>query len=123
MKTLVLLSLLMVSSSALAGTKIPRLVTCTEDRGYQLVIEDTGLEGFQVALEVSIRWQGHTYDFAELRVVENSQETLRLEGHASSGNVLTVTLDKVKMEAFRQEAANGGMSPLPGMIYRNCRIE
>lgn len=125
MKLFWTLSLFAITSTAFAFERIPSKVTCTDSRGFQLIIEDKGLDGsFQIPLQVSVVNEGAVFARDVFRLQTNTAEEMRLEGHDSeSGNIVTVLVDKVRKEAFRQEAANGGNSPLPGMTYQNCQFE
>src|SRR4051794_34775640 len=122
MKSFIALAVLTLSAQAQAVV-IPKKITCTDHRGYQLVVEDTGMEGFSVALETYIQFKGQKAKPDTVRLSPKSTDTiLVLDGNTENGNLLYITVDLKNRTAFRQTAANNGMSPLPGMNYSDCLI-
>lgn len=120
------LALTALTLSAQAQTNVPKKITCTANHNsrVKLVIEDTGLEsvGFAIPLEVSVVAESRVFERGIMRLVKNKNGELVLDGHATDGNLVRVGVSLAKRTAYRQESANGGMSPLPAAEFSNCSI-
>lgn len=123
MKMMLALSALLVSTSSFAS--LPKFINC-ESKG--LVVMQLTLTPTEAALpiyEVELSYQGQQFDLFNAVLVRNTSSQFMVEAQKEDNKIVSVGLtysEDKEVEGFYQEAANGGMSPLPAHLFESCAV-
>lgn len=107
-----------------AFATLPKFINCENERGVVLEVSFTPHEAAIPIYEVQLKYQGKVRERHELALTKNSTSRFQLEGHfeGRAGWLVYIGLDRSNNEVSYYKAANGGMSPLPGLFFTNCDI-
>jgi hypothetical protein len=122
MKSILLLAAFLLSLSSQASYSVVNLL-CENDRGVELELTITALESWPPPHKLVMSYKGHEEKNLLVReVFKYSHMDYAFIGMEGDKEIF-IGVDLAKESVFYQEAANNGMSPLPGIQFDNCIIE
>jgi hypothetical protein len=119
--TLITTTLMGLTTPAFATTTY---LNCTSGT-RELTVQINGVETVVPYYNVELKYMGQVTDRFEVAQKQDSAKTFMAEtlNSDTQGRIKTVGYFRDSKEGFYQVSANKGMSPLPAMMFKNCRIK
>jgi hypothetical protein len=129
MKNFAILAVVMFSMNAFSfAPKLPKAVVCVEKKGLNtsvLILDLLANEGVVKNYKLTRLSNGQILYSFTTRVKELSDTSLSVEGYINNPDRSDVIgyagYDFETGKGYYQEAANDGMSPLPGFRFSSCK--
>lgn len=128
MKAFVTLVFLVISINSFASTPKPKTVVCVEKTGSKtsvLVLDLAPNEGVVPNYDLTYMVNGKVYLSFETSLKETSDNSFSVQGYINDNHRSDVIgyagYDLKTGKGYYQEAANDGMSPLPGSHFSSCK--
>lgn len=123
MKKIIITFVALVSLTSFAS--LPEFIKCKNERGLSMELTLTPLEATIPIYKLTLSFQGTQIESFNAELRENSDYRFMVEALQEEGSKLVSAgvLFTDNTQGFYQEAANNGLSPLPGVAFQNCTID
>ncbi len=118
-KQILLMACFMVGSQIAFATTSMK---CTDGQGRELSVQMNGVETVTPYYGVVFRFNGKVLKRFEVVQKEDSSARFMAETNDGSDPIQTVGYIYSMKQGFYQRSANGGMSPLPPLMFDNCDL-